>query len=153
MGDALEVLEGLLAAADERRQLLVVRCPDKEPAAVAQGHHEQMPVDAAARDRRPTVTPVDLVLPAGLRLEAHCSLPGRLFPKGLHEAPNRVVASCVAQQAKLLEGRQDSSAHGGKPLTDVLFTGSQQSHLRAFSMIRRRSTLRQNLPQGADIPP
>jgi len=151
VGDAPEVLEGLLVTADQGRQPLVQRGPGKEPAAVAQGHHEEPDVDAARGNRRPAVTPVDLALPAGLRLEAHRGLPLGLFPQRLNEAPHRVVASRVAQQAKFLEDRLGAPAHGGQPLTDVLLIQAQKRRLRPRSTIRRGLTLLQDLPHRADI--
>ena len=113
MSNAPEVLEGLLMAPDQGRQLLVQRGPGKEPAAIAQGHHEEPDVDAASGNRRPALTPVDLALPAGLRLESHRGLPGRLFPQGTNEAPNRGIAACIAHRPKLLEDGLGAPAHGG----------------------------------------
>ena len=151
VGDAPEVLEGLLVTADQGRQPLVQRGPGKEPAAVAQGHHEEPDVDAARGNRRPAVTPVDLALPAGLRLEAHRGLPGRLFPQGTNEAPHRGIAAGIAHRSKLLEDGLGAPAHGGKPLTDVLLIQAQKRRLRPRSTIRRGLTLLQDLPHRADI--
>jgi len=151
VGDAPEMLEGLLMAADEGRQLLVQGRPGKEPAAVAQGHHEEPDVDAASGNRRPTLTPVDLALPAGLRLEAHRGLPGCLLSQGTNEAPNRGIAAGIAHRSKFLEDGLGAPAHGGKPLTDVLLIQAQKRLLRARSMIRRRFALLQDLQDRADI--
>jgi len=151
MSNAPEVLEGLLMAPDQGRQLLVQRGPGKEPAAIAQGHHEEPDVDAASGNRRPALTPVDLALPAGLRLESHRGLPGRLFPQGTNEAPNRGIAACIAHRPKLLEDGLGAPAHGGKPLTDVLLIQAQKRLLRPRSMIRCRFTLLQDLSDRADI--
>jgi len=153
MGDAPEVLEGRLVTADEGRQLLVQGGPGKKPAAVAQGHHEEPNVDAASGDRRPALTPVDLALPAGFRLEANRGLPMSLLPQGLNEASNRGITAAISHRSQFLEDRLGAPPHSGQALTDVVFIRRQQGHLRTFPTIGCRLSLTEDLPHRTDIQP
>jgi len=78
-------------------------CPFRvHPPAVAQGHHEQVNLDPLAGQNGPALAPVDLVLPAGRRLEPHRRLREGLGPQRADVTPDDIIASGVALLPDLL---------------------------------------------------
>jgi hypothetical protein len=153
MGDAAEVVEGLDMGADERGHLLVLRPHGIHPPAEAQGHDEQVSLDPFARQDRPALTPVDLTLAAGRRLEPRRRLREGLGPQRANEAADDVVTPGVALLPDLLEHGHRAVAHRRQPILDEVEERGQELATGPLPAIGIRDGLPQDGSNRLDVKP